>query len=354
MSRHNFGARIDQFTRDGHRTVALENETVRIELLPGKGSDIVQFVHKPSDTDFMFRTSRGLRPRSEMVLSPGLDAVSMIDFYEGGWQECLPNGGPASVYRGAVVPFHGELWIASWDVEVTIDTPGVVGIRLTAHTARSPYRLSKTLTLRSGRSVLEIDESLSNESDLEMRLMWGHHPSFGPPFLDASCRIDLPSAMCSTARSAPMPSSRLRFGADFTWPLAPLAAGGEVDLSIVPPITTRASEWVCLSGFESGWYGITNRQKQVGFGLRWNADLFRYLWFWQEWGGGTDYPWYGRNYNCALEPWTSWPDSGLAEAITNGSALTILPRQTIQTRLLAVAYAERTAIAGITEDGEVL
>ena len=59
------------------------------------------------------------------------------------------------------------------------------------------------------------------------------------------------------------------------------------------------------------------------------------------------YPWYGRNYNFALEPWTSYPDGGLLRAIENGSARRIGPLETIETRLLAVAYAGTERITGI-------
>ena len=183
--------------------------------------------------------------------------------------------------------------------------------------------------------------------------MWGHHPTFGAPFLGPACRVDLPACRASTHRAEPMPSHELAFDAEFDWPNGPLADGGTRDLRMVPPPNTGTAEWVCLTGFEEGWYGITNQERRVGFGMRWDARLFRYLWFWQVWGGHPGYPWYGRHYNCALEPWTSWPDNGLGEAIANGSALTIGAGEAIETRLLAVAYDGRSAIAHISADGDV-
>jgi hypothetical protein len=50
-----------------------------------------------------------------------------------------------------------------------------------------------------------------------------------------------------------------------------------------------------------------------------------FVWYWQEFGGTTGYPWYGRNYNVGLEPFSSAPSLGLAEAAANGSALTLEP-----------------------------
>jgi hypothetical protein len=48
-----------------------------------------------------------------------------------------------------------------------------------------------------------------------------------------------------------------------------------------------------------------------------------YLWFWQEFGASRFYPWYGRNYNVGLEPFSSHPTNGIEEAIENGSALSV-------------------------------
>jgi len=353
MSRHHYGARIRDFTEGGRRVLALENELLRVELLPEKGSDIVSFVHKPSDTDFLWRSAVGLRPPIPGGRPPGSDMAAYTDEYEGGWQECLPNGGPGVTYRGAPIPFHGELWSAAWSVDITEDSPGRVSVVLRTETSRTPFSVEKRLTLVSGRAALTIDESVTNLSSTPIEFMWGHHPAFGPPFLDESCRIDLPAALGSTARSAPLPTSTLAFDAEFTWPHAPLSAGGSLDLSSVPGPGASRSEWVCLRELREGWYGITSARRGVGFGLRWDTRVFPYVWYWQVWGGEPDYPWWGRHYNCALEPWTSWPDAGLDAAIANGSARILAGGARLDSHMVAVAYAGRERISGISEDGTV-
>jgi len=183
--------------------------------------------------------------------------------------------------------------------------------------------------------------------------MWGHHPAVGPPFLDDSCRIDLPPCLGTTDRSEPWPGSELAYQVEFDWPLAPRRDGGTRDLSVVPGMDSRTTDWVRLTGFSEGWYGVTSGRRNVGFGLRWDAGLFRHLWYWHVFGGMPGYPWYGRNYNLALEPWTSYPDGGLNRAIENRSALRIGPLETIETRLIAMAYAGREGIGGISAAGEV-
>ncbi len=353
MSRHHHGSRVRDFTEAGRRILALENELIRVEVLPEKGSDIISFTHKPSDADFLWRSAAGLRPPLPSGRPPASDVAAYLDEYEGGWQECFPNGGPGFVYRGAALPFHGELWPASWHVEITEDTPERVSVALQVETPRMPFRVEKRLTLESGRAVLTIDESITNLSTTPVEYMWGHHPSFGPPFLDETCRIDLPATIGSTARAAPLPTSTLQFDATFDWPHAPLSAGGSLDLSAVPGPDAARSEWACLSGLREGWYGITSSRRRVGFGLHWDVRVFPFVWYWQVWGGEPDYPWWGRHYNCALEPWTSWPDAGLGEAIANGTARTLAGGDTIDTRIVAVAYGNRDRISGISAAGDV-
>ena len=37
-----------------------------------------------------------------------------------------------------------------------------------------------------------------------------------------------------------------------------------------------------------------------------------------------DYPWFGRHYNIGLEPFTSMPREGLAAAVENGTASSLM------------------------------
>lgn len=353
MSRHHYGARLHDYTERGYRSLALENSQIRVEVLADKGTDIVSFLHKPSDTDFLWHRVGGLRSAPLESTPRGVGEHVFVDSYEGGWQECFPNGGQSVLYKGAELPFHGELLTVPFDVEVLEDTPERVSVRLSTETMRTPFRLEKTLTLGADSAVLEIDERLSNLADEPFDVMWGHHPAFGPPFVDDSCRIDLPACRGTTERSDPWPGSELEFAVPFDWPMAPRRDGGRRDLSIVPPPGSKIADWVRLYGFAEGWYGVTNGRRQVGFGLRWDAGLFPHLWYWHVFGGMPGYPWYGRNYNFALEPWTSHPDGGLLRAIENGSARRLEPCETVETRMLAVAYSGVEAIGGIDEAGIV-
>ncbi len=56
------GCRITEFNYLGYAALVLENDELRITLLPGKGSDVIQFFYKPLNTEFMWASQPGLQP----------------------------------------------------------------------------------------------------------------------------------------------------------------------------------------------------------------------------------------------------------------------------------------------------
>ena len=49
----NYGCRLRRYLWNGVEMLSLENQKVKVVLALGKGADIVEFVHKATDTDFM-------------------------------------------------------------------------------------------------------------------------------------------------------------------------------------------------------------------------------------------------------------------------------------------------------------
>ena len=138
----------------------------------------------------------------------------------------------------------------------------------------------------------------------------------------------------------------------FDWPSARFRTVPIRDLSVIPgpklePPTGFASAGSPRAGTASRAAGVASASGCAG------TRPFPSLWFWHVLGGMPGYPWYALNYDCALEPWTSWPDGGLNKSIENGSALNVGPWETIYTRLIAVAYSGVNRIAGIDADGEI-
>ncbi|WP_343954351.1 DUF4432 family protein [Nonomuraea longicatena] len=331
--RRNWAARLHRISVEGMRAVVLENELLRVTVVCDKGGDVVEFLHKPTDTDFVWLSPQGLRDPRTHLLGAADDVAGFVDHYEGGWQEVFPNGGAPSRYRGARLAQHGEVSGLPWECEILADTPEEVSVRLSVRTRRLPYLLEKVYRLRSGTAVLETEGRATNEADLPLHAMWGQHLVFGRPFLRPGHRIRLPEGVRVVPHeSAIGPSGRrVRAGGPWEWPVVPADGGGEIDLSVIPPEGTP-SDIVYLTGFTDGWYEIMG---EIGMRVEWDASVQPYLWLWQELGAAKDYPWWGRAYVVGLEPFAGMPTDGLAAAVAGGTALTFGPHETKVTTLRA-------------------
>jgi hypothetical protein len=346
----NYGCRLTEVIYCGLRTLIMENELLRVTILVDKGTDIIEFLHKPTDTDYMWRSPLGVRNPATFVPTIPRPEGAFLDYYSGGWQECLPTGGNPSGYAGTRFGPHGEACLIPWGATIVTDTPEVVAVRFEVRTYRTPLYLQKTLTLHRNKAVLHIDEQLVNEGRVPVDVMWGHHPAFGPPFLDASCVIDLPGASVQT--TDPEATHRCQVGSDFSWPRVPSRNGGEINLSRVPSADVKAHDLAFLTNLAGNWYAITNQNREVGFGMAWNADVFKALWLWQVYGGAFGQPWYGRTYNIAIEPWTT-PHPTIEAAMQHGTSRQLQPAERLSASLCAVAYSGHRHVSKITINGEV-
>ncbi len=350
----NWGCRITaEMTFRGLRVLVLENELLRVSVLLDKGSDIYEFLHKPTDTDFLWRSPNPVRPPQTFVPSSGKQDGFFSDYYHGGWQEIFPTGGVACDYHGVEIGQHGEVSLMPWDCVITRDTPDQVSAKLSVRTCRTPFFLEKTLTLNRNSAVLHIEETASNEGCETLEFMWGHHPAFGAPFLSEACRIDIPATRVEVHPSDDDGRPRVLPGTSHeSWPIVKDRDGNDFDLSKVPAPDALTHEMCYLLGLTDGWYAITNTEKKVGFGMSFDRELFKVVWLWEVFGGGYGFPWYGRTYNLALEPWTSWP-GGLRNSLARRAVMQIGAGESISTKLAAVAYQGFDRVAGISRDGVV-
>ena len=101
----------------GWRSVVLENDAVRVTVLPDKGAEIHQITDLRSGTDILFTGPWGLRPPGAPPL-PGSGDDEFMWNYAGGWQELFPSVNEACVYRGKRIPFHGEVASLPWEHEI--------------------------------------------------------------------------------------------------------------------------------------------------------------------------------------------------------------------------------------------
>lgn len=340
----------DELTYKGYQALFLENDLLRIGVLVGKGADLFQFLHKPTDTDFLWRSPIGLINPSRNRATKASAAGVFLDTYHGGWQEILPGGGPVD-YAGAELGLHGEVTHLGWEYDILVDDPERISVRFRVDNLRTPFRLERTMSLERGKAALFFEETLTNLSPEPQQFMWGHHPAFGAPFLREGVRLSIPAARAEVHEPKFAASGVLEPGLAFDWPLAPVA-GQEMDLSLVPGPDAGFAELIYLSELSSGYYAVVDPDRKLGFGLAWPKEVYPYLWFWLVYGRAPGYPWWDRVYCIALEPWTSIPNN-LDSAINRGVQKIIKGGESLHVTLCAVVSTGRETINEIGLDGSV-
>lgn len=334
----NFGCRVREIVYRGHRCVTMENEQLRLLVVADKGADLLELLYKPLDLELLWRSYHGLRRAFPERSSSPLAEGPFREQFAGGWYEMLPNGPEPATHRGAAFGFHGEATFLPWDYHLVLDEPERIAVRFSVRLVRVPIHVEKTLTLERGSSTLIIDERLLCEAAHPVEVLWGHHPTFGWPFLEGGCRVFVPPCTARVPAALP-PGHRLTPGQEAPWPHLSGVDGSVVDLSEIPGPEARSHDFVRLEDLTDGWFAIANPHKDVGVMLRWDRKLFPTLGFWQVFRGGPDYPWYGQPYLVALEPACDLPS--LARAAARGTAIRLEPGSPLTTRLEATVFTGR-------------
>ena len=345
------GCRITlDYTYKGMSIAYLENELLRVGLLLDKGADIFDFTYKPYDLDFIWQSPQSMR--RPFIATKAQSEGAFHDYYYGGWQEILPSAGwSQESYKGSCQGMHGEVSLLPFEANILEDREDCVSLQLSVSLYRSPLKLERKVTLKSGIAALFIYERLVNESTGEFAVMWGHHPAIGEPFLDDSCIVETPASKIEVFDYHK--NGLWQPGGDYTFPKVKNRRTEQLqDVTRVLSKESKSVDILFFKELTEGWYGLSNQRLGVGFGMAWDKELFKYLWMWQVYGGHDDYPWYGRTYNCALEPFTSYPPTGINGAIANNTALIMKPKEVIETELVAVAY-EGQGIKRISLNGNV-
>jgi galactose mutarotase-like enzyme len=317
-------------TINGHATLVLENDQLRVGVLPQKGADIFELTYKPgersNDIQFLMQTPWGLKPPGAQ---PPLD---FLENYEGGWQELLPNANDGCRYQGQDIPFHGEVALLPWQFEVLQDDGSETALCLSVSCQKTPFHLERIMRLRHGESRLLIQEKVTNLGKEAHEFVWGHHIVLGGNFLEDGCLLDIPAQQIFTPDVSYEPlTARLEAYQTAAWSTARGRTGESIDLSFIPGPQVHSHDDVILGGLKQGVYRVTNPRLKLSFILEWDAAIFPWVMYWQPFGG-ADLPPLTGIYGVGLEPWVSrYP---LADAVKAGQAKTLMGGESLETELV--------------------
>jgi hypothetical protein len=293
--------------RAGWEIVALWSEQARIEILPGKGGDILSLRRAADGLSFLWSSPWGLRPRAALSAASSSEG-RLMEAYPGGWQTVFPNGGDESAAQHSTWGMHGEAWLASYDWQIDGRSST---LEMRAELVQSPFSIRKRVRLDGARVV--VTETITNRGGHAVDAMWSHHPAFGAPFLSADCVLQTAASRITVDAQVPNGRTDLQPGGTGRWPDAP-GLDRPLDLREIPGRDAKLSRMAYLSDFDTGLISLRNQRLDAGIRLEWNADLMPYAWYWLEADGSPGFPWYQSAYVLGLEPATSIPGHGISAA----------------------------------------
>ena len=335
MSRQAFGTGAsisDAWSYRGFRAVVLENERVRMTVLPEHGAKVVEFVSKRADRDLLYH-----HPRFDV--RPPVFGANVDDWWTGGIDEVAPTGHPAIV-GGEQLPFLGEFWSQAWAARIVEDGPTSVAVTLTCAGVMTPLRIERRMELRAGEPFVRSTHRLTNVGYESTPFMWGIHPGLA---IRPGARIQVPGATATFHEGHP--GLGVDQGTRFAWPSLP-ARDGPIDLSVARPPDPPSWELAFVEELSAGWLSVTDPETRSGFAMTFDPTVFPVVWLWGVYGG-----WRGL-YTVALEAWTAYPPR-LDEVIAAGRARSLGPGESLQTEVRFVAHEGMAAVSEVTADGDV-
>lgn len=271
--------------------LTLANEQLHVDIDPGRGADILQITDAATGVGILASTpwrSRADSIRDGAMAPTAVDSTSRwLEQYRGGWQTLCPSAGPPRTVDGVQTGFHGEASVSAWNVEAADGDRA----RLSLDLFSLPVRIEREVRVE-GSSFVQSDV-LTNLGDRPIVIDYVSHPAFGGAFLDGNCRVDTDA----TSFTADPDEHRSSAGSS----REPMRTDGR-ELRRVPPPGESARTFGWLSGFDAGWYTITNDDLGLAVRVEWDARVLPHAWFWQELNGSAGHPWFGRARIMAIEP----------------------------------------------------
>lgn len=269
--------------------VVLENDALRVVVLPAKGGKLASVYSKAKQFELLFQNP-------EQAYGQAAIYAPFAQYEACGFDDAFPSidAGGVQVNGGEVAyPDHGEIWSADFDYSIAQDR-----ITLCFHSNILPYSYHKTVWLEGG--AVRCAYQIKNTGAVAFPYIWAFHclVNYRP-----NMRLLLPDGVQKIENVCATPLFG-GVGVCYQYPVDMLPDGRRWDFSTVPPAQPPSVAKYYVQGqVAQGFCGYEYPTEQVCATITYDADKLPYLGFWVTAGG------FRGDYNCALEPATGYYDS---------------------------------------------
>ncbi|MHC4443722.1 MAG: aldose epimerase family protein [Planctomycetota bacterium] len=301
--------------------IFLDNDVLKVVLLPEYGSKIASIVYKPLDYELLWQNPGREYKKTKYGDSYLIGEMSGFDEMFPTISLCCYEDYP---WTGTEIPDHGEVWSIPWDYAIETDH-----VTLTVDGVRFPYTLQKTIQLNAEKISLKY--KILNRSDFSFDFIWAAHPLFNT---SGDMEIVVPKDMTRIINS--VPGNRLgKYGEKHNFPIARLADGNEFNLALVPERNEKGyQKYFFLGKVTEGWCSLYDKVRKLKMTMEFPPEKVPYLGMWLNEGG------FENQYNIAPEPATGAMDR-IDMAKTWGMSSVLQPKESREWWLNILISKER-------------
>ena len=234
--------------------------------------------------------------------------------------------------------YHGEASNLPWTVFEQQADATAARLEYGLELPDAQLRFRRTLRIRPGESTLYISERTTSLKRADAPFCCQQHVTLGPPFVEGGVsRLDLPARRGQTHPAAIGSTDPLAADQPYTWPNAPLQAGGTLDLRLYPRehctyVATTLSEPDDGHGFTA----VSNPRLGLLLIYIFPPEIFPWTSLWIEHEASDFPPYNGKTTTWGVEFGSVAQPVKLMETLTAGPLLgtprfgTIPARHTIE------------------------
>jgi len=288
-------------TYRNRRGTSIENDVLRVTVLH-EGGHIAEILDKATGInplwtpDWLSIEPSTYDPQRHREYGSGADATLLCGIM--GHNLCLDIfGGPSDEEAAAGLPVHGEASVAPFSV-----TEENRRISMYTLLPAAQLRLERTITLED--RTVRIHETVENLTVADRPVGWTQHVTLGPPFLEnGRTEFRVSATRSKVFEGAFGPADYLAPGAEFDWPLAPRARGGDADLRVFSdaPASSAYTAHLTDASREDAFFVAFSPSHRLAFGYRWRGADFPWLGIWEENRSRPGAPWNGRAVTRGME-----------------------------------------------------
>ena len=270
------------------KAVQLENEHIKIVVLPENGGKLASIFLKKKEFELVFQNKQNEYKNTEIY-----DVFS--DFDASGFDDAFPSINVCNVKIGdkeVVYPDHGEIWSGNFSCNIVEEK-----IKLFYKSSILPYSYKKLITILNNQVILQYE--IINTGDLDFPCIWAAH------FL-VNCHENMELIMPENTKDIinVTTSNYLgEIGETHFYPITEDYFGKKYFLDrVYPKSAKKAEKYYIDQEISEGECGIYYPHRDVTYKLSFDKSIMPYIGFWVTEGG------FRGDYNCALEPTNGFYD----------------------------------------------